>query len=247
MAEVDQFERISRLLSPEQSNKIKQATVLVAGIGGVGSYAAESLVRCGIGKLIIIDADSVEVSNLNRQLEALHSTIGQPKVEVMKNRLLDINPQCQIKTWETMLTKDNLADFFGQPVDYIVDAIDTISCKLDLISYAQAHQIPLVSSLGMANRYDPTKVMLTTLDKTSDDPLAKSMRNQGRKRNLDLKIPVAFSTEKPVIASELTDPLGTTMKQRHQLGSLVFVPAAAGLALGYAVIKDLFADKKVIS
>ncbi len=237
MAEqINQFERITRLLTSEQLAKLKNSRVLIAGIGGVGSYAAEALSRSGVGHLVLVDADTVELSNLNRQIEALHSTLNQPKTAVMKQRIADINPDCEVTVFQTMLTAASLDSFFVQPVDYVVDAIDTISCKIDLISYAISHQIPVLSALGMANRLDPTKIILTTLDKTSADPLAKAMRIQCRQRQLALDFPVVFSTEKPVAAALLTDPLGATSKQKYQLGSMIFVPAAAGLALAYAAV-----------
>jgi len=234
-----QYERLVRLIGPDQLARLRDSRVLIAGVGGVGSYVCEALARSGIGHLVLVDNDAVDVTNLNRQIEALHSTVGLRKAEVLRQRVLDIDPGTEVTVHDTMVTAAGLDALFDQPVDYVVDAIDTITCKLDLIDYAQRHGIPVISSLGMANRRDPTQVVITRLDKTTDDPLAKAMRSQARRRGIDLKVKVVFSREKPLIASELTDPQGLTSKQRHQLGSTVFVPAAAGLALAYAVFEDL--------
>lgn len=232
-------ERLKYLIGEEKVQLLTNKRVVIFGIGGVGSYACEALARSGIGSLVLIDHDVVDVTNINRQIPALHSTVGMKKVEVMKQRILDINPKCQIDTYACFMNSKNIDELLSGQVDFIVDAIDTVTSKLDLYEYAQEHQIPLISSLGMANRLDPTKVMITRLDKTENDPLAKSVRSQARKRNLSLKVPVVFSTETPIVQNTVVNEDGQTRKEKYPVSSSPFVPSSAGLAAASYVVREL--------
>lgn len=233
-------QRTALLLGNNQIALLKDATVMVVGIGGVGSYCAEALARCGIGRLLLVDHDYISPSNLNRQIHAAYDTIGMPKTQVMKERILTYQKDCEVITYPTFYHQELNDELFQTKVDFVVDAIDTVSAKLDLISYCLEHEISFVSCLGMANRLDPTAVCISELMKTSFDPLAKVMRSQVRKRRIRGKIPVVFSKEQPIKQNIITDPDALTRKQRIPPASSPFVPAAAGLACAsYAVRKIL--------
>ncbi len=229
-------ERTALLLGNNQVEQLKQAAVMVVGIGGVGSYCAEALARCGIGQLILVDHDSVSLSNLNRQIHANYETIGRLKTDVMKERILSYRKDCEVLTYPMFYQAELNEQLFQTKVDFVVDAIDTISAKLDLISYCLAHKISFISSMGMANRMDPTAVCISELMKTSYDPLAKVMRSQVRKRRIKGKIPVVYSVEQPIKQNQIIDSAAEIRKLRIPPASSPFVPAAAGLACaGYAV------------
>lgn len=214
------------LLVGDKLEKIKQTTVLVVGLGGVGSYAVESLVRSGVGTLILVDHDVVDLTNLNRQLMALQSNIGESKVKVWEKRIQEINPDCQVIGVTQFLTKDNLSLLDRYSIDYIVDACDTIETKKELIRYAQSHHISIISSMGTAQKLDPTKLEITRLDKTSYDPLAKRLRKMLKEEGISTKVTVVSSTEKPIPLSSKT------------LGSTSFVPSVAGLLCTSYIIRD---------
>ena len=232
-------ERMKYLIGQENVELLTKKRVVVFGVGGVGSYACEALARSGIGSLVLIDHDVVDVTNINRQIPALHSTVGLKKVDVMKQRIADINPECNVTAFACFMNKDNIAEIMQGQVDFIVDAIDTVTSKLDLYEYAQEKQIPIISSLGMANRLDPTKVIVTRLDKTENDPLAKSVRTQARRRNLSLKVPVVFSTETPITQNKVINEDGQTRKEKYPVSSSPFVPSSAGLACASYVVRTL--------
>lgn len=232
-------ERMKYLIGQENVELLTKKRVVVFGVGGVGSYACEALARSGIGSLVLIDHDVVDVTNINRQIPALHSTVGLKKVDVMKQRIADINPECNVAAFACFMNKDNIAEIMQGQVDFIVDAIDTVTSKLDLYEYAQEKQIPIISSLGMANRLDPTKVIVTRLDKTENDPLAKSVRTQARRRNLSLKVPVVFSTETPITQNKVINEDGQTRKEKYPVSSSPFVPSSAGLACASYVVRTL--------
>lgn len=231
-------ERTRLLLGNKQVEILKDATVMIVGIGGVGSYCAEALARCGIGRLLLVDHDCVSDSNLNRQIHATYDTIGRPKTEVMKERIFSYQKDCEVILYPMFYQAENNKELFENKIDFVVDAIDTISAKLDLIAYCLEHKIDFISCLGMANRLDSTAVCISELMKTSYDPLAKVMRSQVRKRRLKGKIPVVFSTEQPIKQNVEKYPDAPTRKLRIPPASSPFVPAAAGLACaGYAVRK----------
>lgn len=215
-------ERLEWLLKND-IRKITDKTVLIIGLGGVGCYTVETLARSGIKHLILVDNDTVDITNLNRQLIALHSTIGKYKTEVWKDRILDINPQCQVTIITEFITRDNLDTLFQEKIDYVVDACDTFDTKVAIIEYCLQNHISFISSMGMANRLDASKVKLSMLSKTHSDPLAKKLRLAFR--NEKRKIPVVFSEEIP--------------KKQAKLGSIAHVPAQAGLLITNFLILDM--------
>lgn len=233
--------RLESLIGEAALNKLRQSTVLIVGVGGVGSYAAEALARSFVGKLILLDMDCVSVSNLNRQLLATLETIDRPKVEVMKERIHSINPDCEVIPLQAFYNKEMEACFSGK-VDFVVDAIDILSSKMDLIEACRERGIPCISSLGMGNRLDPAQLMVTTLDKTSYDPLAKALRQMVKKRGYKFKIPVVFSKEIPFRQSVLVDEDKKTRKEKLPPSSSAFVPSAAGLLCASYVVKELIKE-----
>lgn len=233
--------RLESLIGAEALTKLKNSCVLVVGVGGVGSFAAEALARSFIGKIILLDMDTVAESNLNRQLLATLDTIGMPKVEVMKQRIAKINPECEVVALQEFYRKDNETCFEGQ-VDFVVDAIDTLTSKMDLIESCAERGIPFISSLGMGNRLDPTKITITTLDKTSYDPLAKALRTLVKKRGFKKKIPVLFSSEQPIRKTVIINENGETRKEKLPPSSSAFVPSAAGLAAASYVVRKLIEE-----
>ena len=228
----DQFDRTRKLIGEENLTKLADSHVLVVGLGGVGSFALESLIRCGIGKLTIVDFDTVDVTNLNRQLQTLQENIGRKKTDVFRERALAINPDVQIRTKELFVNQDTVTQLFDVEYDYAVDCIDSVEGKLAIWKYCQQNNIPFVSSLGMANRLDPQKVELTKLNRTTGDPLARSLRYKAKREGISLDVDVVFSSETPMMVSQT----------RQALGSVMFVPATAGLTCGYCVIRNLIKE-----
>lgn len=233
----DPFLRNQMLWGVTAQRRLAAAHVLLLGLGGVGSYAAECLARSGIGELTIVDGDTVSVTNRNRQLEALASTVGQNKTDAVAARLRDINPQLRLHPICAVYDAAHRARFFpeGCRYDYIVDAIDLVSCKLDLAETALRLHIPLIAALGTGNKLDPTLLTITDLSKTYGCPLARVMRRELRARGI-LHLRVVFSPEKPVRAEQLEAP---PPGRRSVPASNPWVPAAAGLLLGSAVVRDL--------
>ncbi len=227
-------ERTRLLLGDTAVDKLKAAHVIVFGVGGVGGYTVEALARAGVGKLTLVDADEVTDSNRNRQILALQSTVGLPKVQVAAKRIADINPECQVVPIQMFYTPDTADAIDFSDADYVVDAIDTVSAKLALIAKAKAENVPIICSMGTGNKVHPELLTLTTLDKTSGCPLAKVMRVECRKRGLK-DVPVVYSTE-PARKCFVPDTEGTG---RHAPGSSSFVPGTAGLLLAGKVIRDI--------
>ncbi len=231
-------QRTLLLLGNKAVKQLKNATIMVVGIGGVGSYCVEALARSGVGKLVLVDHDIISPSNLNRQIHATYETIGKEKTQAMKERIAACQEACEVITYQMFYQSACNHELFQNHIDFVVDAIDTISAKLDLISYCLEHKLPFISSLGMANRLDPTCVCISELMKTTYDPLAKVMRNQVRKRHIKGKIPVVFSKEHPIKQHVIVNAEGATRKQQMPPASSPFVPAAAGLACAsYAIRK----------
>lgn len=233
------LQRMELLIQKEGIERLSTATVMVVGVGGVGSYAAEALARCGIGSLILVDGDTVAISNLNRQIHATYDTLHQSKTKVMKERIETYRKDCRVICYDMFYSAQQNELLFQQPVDFVVDAIDTMSSKLDLIQYCLEHKIPFISSMGMANRMDPTKIEITDLMKTSYDPVAKIMRSMVRKHKIKGKIPVLFSTEQPMTQSLIVNEEGVTRKQKMPPASSPFVPSAAGLAAASYAVKNI--------
>lgn len=233
------LQRMELLIGKEGIETLQQATVMVVGVGGVGSYAAEALARCGVGTLILVDGDTVAMSNLNRQIHATYVTLNQSKTNVMKERIETYRKNCHVICYDMFYNEEKNEELFASPVDFVIDAIDTMSSKLALIQYCLAHRIPFISSMGMANRMDPTKLVVTELMKTTYDPVAKIMRNLVRKQHMKGKIPVIFSTEQPSVQTKVVNEDGVTRKQKMPPASSPFVPSAAGLAVASYAVRTL--------
>lgn len=241
------LERVELLVGKEAVDKLRNATVMIIGVGGVGSYAAEALARSGIGKLILVDHDVVALSNLNRQIHATYQRVGRSKTESMMERISTFNESCKVICVDKFFSLE-LENYFTDEVDYVIDAIDTVTAKLDCIELCHRKGIKCISSLGMANRFDPSKVTQTELSKTTYDPLAKACRDMAKKRNIRYKIDVVFSTEIPFKQNVELNPDGKTRKERIPPASMVFVPAAAGLLCASIVTRNiLFNSKKLKS
>ena len=233
----EEFSRTQMLLGPEALQRLRGARVAVFGLGGVGGYAVEALARGGIGALDLVDNDTVGESNLNRQLFALRSTLGLPKTEAARRRVLDINPGITVKTWELFYSADTADAFDLGAYDYIVDAIDTVSAKLLLIERAVQAQTPIISSMGTGNKLDPSLFRVEDLAKTSMDPLARVMRRELGKRGIK-HVKVVWSPEEaltPQGGREEAERIG----KRQIPGSVSFVPGAAGLILAGEVIRHI--------
>ena len=226
----DQFDRTIRLIGEDAQNRIKNAHVAVFGIGGVGSYTAEALARAGVGKLTFIDADVVDITNINRQLVALHSTIGQPKCEVMRSRAMDINPAATVDALQMFYDAGTADQIDLSQFDYIVDAIDSVASKLLLIERAHNAGTPIISSMGAGNKLDPSLFRVSDIYKTSVCPLARVMRRELKKRGIE-RLKVVYSEEVPV------SPAGDARLP----ASISFVPSAAGLVIAGAVLRDIAA------
>lgn len=223
-----QYNRLEIMLK-DDLKKLQNNCVCVIGIGGVGSFAIETLARCGIKKLIIVDKDIVDETNINRQLIALHSTIGQAKAKIMKERILDINPHCDVVAIEDFLNKDNISIIIAG-ADFVIDACDTIETKFTIIEYCLNNNIRFVCSLGAANKMDNTKVEISELFKTFNDPIAKVLRNRVKKEKLTGKIPVIFSSETPLKPQvNIAEYEYERRKDLPLLGSNAFVPSTFGI------------------
>jgi tRNA A37 threonylcarbamoyladenosine dehydratase len=227
------FSRTEMLIGAEALEKLVKSKVAVFGVGGVGSYVVEGLARAGIGKLILIDFDTVSITNINRQLPALTSTIGRPKVEVVKERVLDINPDAEVEIYKEFYSPDNSDFFIRKEYDYIVDAIDSVKSKIDLIIKAQEKNIPVISSMGAGNKLDPAKLRVADIYDTSVCPLAKVVRKELRKKGV-LSHKVVFSTEQPIKIN-----CGVQNGEKHTPGSVSFVPSVAGLIIAGEVVRSL--------
>lgn len=221
-----EFSRTERLIGKNGLEKLKNANIIIFGLGGVGSYTAEALARCGVGKMTVVDKDTVDVTNINRQLYALHSTIGKNKADVARERILDINPKCQVVSVVKMYLPENAEDFNLSQYDYIIDAIDNVTAKIDLALKAQELNIPILSSMGTGNKLDPTAFKITDIYKTDTCPLCRVMRRELKARSIK-KLKVLYSTETPINDGERTP------------ASISFVPSTAGLIIAGEVIKDL--------
>ncbi|SNX55300.1 tRNA A37 threonylcarbamoyladenosine dehydratase [Thermoanaerobacterium sp. RBIITD] len=242
------FSRTELIIGKENLDKLKESTVAVFGMGGVGSYTAEALIRCGIGKLIIVDDDTVCLTNINRQLHATRKTVGRPKVDVMKERLNEINPKAEVIAYQTFYNSEKSNELLSPDYDYVVDAVDTVSAKIDLVVKCNAMGIPIISCMGAANKLDPTKFEVADIYETSICPLAKVMRYELRRRGIK-SLKVVYSKEKPIMPlidvetckqhCICTNKVRTCAKRRQIPGSISFVPPVAGFILAGEVIKDL--------
>ncbi len=234
---INEFSRTELLMGAEALEKIKRATIMVFGVGGVGSHCIEALARCGVGKLILIDNDVVSLTNINRQSIAYHSSVGQYKTKVMKERIADICPSIVVQTYEMFVLPDNLESLFEEKPDYIIDAIDTVTAKLALVELAQKLDIPILSSMGTGNKLHAELFEITDLSKTSVCPLCKVMRRELKARGI-FHLKVLYSKEQPVdISGRRTEE--EKGNRRALPGSVSFVPPVAGLLIAGEVLREL--------
>ena len=222
----DQYSRTRLLLGSEGVDRLRSAHVALFGLGGVGSWCAEALARAGVGELHLFDKDTVSLTNINRQAVALHSTVGLPKVEVMRARIADINPDCRVVAHQVFYTPENADEYDLSAYDYIADAIDTIGAKVELICRAKAAGTPIICAMGAGNKLDPTAFKISDIYKSEGCPLARSMRYELKKQGVK-KLKCLYSAEKPI------------KPQNGKVGSAVFVTGTAGLIIAGEVIKDL--------
>ena len=249
---MNQFSRTELLIGKEGVEKLANAKVAIFGIGGVGSFVVEALARSGIGNFVLVDNDEVDITNLNRQIIATHKTIGKHKVEIARERILDINPNANVEIYREFFMPES-EDILDNSVDYIVDAVDTVTAKIELVVRAEKMNIPIISSMGTGNKLDPTRFEVTDIYKTSVCPLAKVMRKELKQRGIK-KLKVVYSKEDPIKPEETEEiscknncvcPPGTKRKctAKNQVpGSISFVPSVAGLIIAGEVIKDLIKE-----
>ncbi|MCF2667561.1 MULTISPECIES: tRNA threonylcarbamoyladenosine dehydratase [Lachnospiraceae] len=237
---VHEFSRTELLIGEEGLQRLRHATVMILGVGGVGSHCIEALARSGVGKLILVDNDTVSLTNINRQSIAYHSTVGRYKTRVMKERIADICPQTEVITYEMFVLPENMEQIFEQRPDYIIDAIDTVTAKIALVEKALELDIPIISSMGTGNKLHGELFEITDISKTSVCPLCKVMRKELRARGI-YHLKVVYSREKPIDVSQRTtdEEKGS---RRSLPGSVSFVPPIAGLLLAGEVIRELMEE-----
>lgn len=250
---LNQFSRTELLIGKEGIEKLQNSKVAIFGIGGVGSFVVEGLVRAGVGNFILVDDDKVCLTNLNRQILATRKTVGKTKVEVAKERILEINPNAKVDIYQEFFMPDS-KEILDDTVDYIVDAVDTVTAKIELVVRANKLNIPIISSMGTGNKLDPTRFEVTDIYKTSVCPLAKVMRKELRSRNIK-GLKVVYSKEEPIKPDETLEfsyktgckcPPGTVRKctaKNQAPGSISFVPSVAGLIIAGEVVKDIITNK----
>ena len=250
---LNEFSRTELLVGPAALDRLKRSKVAVFGLGGVGSYVVEGLARSGVGHFVLVDDDKVCLTNINRQLIATHRTIGRPKVEVARERILDINPQAEVEIHPVFYLPETAEGLVRPDMDYIVDAIDTVTAKIDLVVRAKALGIPIISCMGAGNKLDPTRFEVADIYRTTYCPLSKVMRKELKARGID-SLKVVYSKEEPLPTRETAAascatgcvcPPGTVRKctdRRKVPGSVAFVPSVAGLIIAGEVFKDLIAQ-----
>lgn len=239
---MEQFIRTQMLLGKDAMKRLYNSHVAIFGIGGVGGYVAEALARSGVGTFDLIDMDTVSVSNINRQVVATMSTVGKYKTEVMRERILDINPNARVFIHNCFFLPENESEFDFTKYDYIVDAVDTVTAKLSIISKANFNTIPIISSMGAGNKLDATAFKIADISQTKVCPLAKVMRRELKKRGIN-SLKVVYSEEKPMkhVEQIVEENNSSVLHKRAIPGSIAFVPSVAGLILASEVIKDLIA------
>ncbi|MEK3981102.1 tRNA threonylcarbamoyladenosine dehydratase [Psychrobacillus sp. FSL K6-2836] len=243
-----QFSRNELAIGTEGIDLLKGTTVAILGVGGVGSFAAEACARSGVGRIILVDKDNVDITNINRQLVAYISTIGRSKSEVMKERIADINPECEVIDMHMFYTEETYEQFFAMNIDYVIDASDTIIYKIHLMKECLKRNIKIISSMGAANKTDPTRFKIVDISKTHTDPIAKVIRTKLRKEDRITKgIPVVFSDESPIVVREdvvetVGKPEAAIRKAKMPPSSNAFVPSTVGLICASWVINDISKD-----
>lgn len=231
------FERSLLVFEEQGIKQLQNSHVLVAGVGGVGGFVIEALARAGVGKMTIVDHDSVSPSNLNRQIIALESTLGQNKAEVMKQRIYDINPACEVVTIQSFLKPDDMNELLADDFDYVVDAIDSLNCKVALVATAYQRGLKVVSSMGAGRRIDPSKILIADISKTHTCGLARNMRQRLKKQRIAKGVPVIFSTELPKAPGPMEEIEGA--RGRVVNGTASYMPGIFGLMLAGLVIQNL--------
>lgn len=240
-----QFSRTELAIGPEGLERMKASTVAVLGIGGVGAIAAEALARTGVGRIILIDKDVVDITNINRQIHALTTTVGQPKADLMKDRIKLINPECDVISLRMFYTEETYETLFEYELDYVVDASDTIIYKVHLIKQCLERGIPVISSMGAANKMDPSRFKVADISKTHTDPIARVVRTKLRKDGIKRGVKVVFSDEEPMKPREdvtqriVPENAPEIRKAKQPPSSNAFVPPVAGLIMISVVVKDL--------
>lgn len=239
-----QFSRNELAIGKEGMDSLKNTTVAVLGVGGVGSFSAEALARTGIGRIILVDKDDIDITNVNRQIHALISTVGQPKAELMKARIQDINPDCEVIALKMFYTEETFEEFFSYNLDYVIDASDTVIYKIHVMKECLKRNIKIISSMGAANKMDPTRFQITDISKTHTDPLAKVIRTRLRKEGIHKGIPVIFSDESPIVIredvrKEVGNDEAKIRKAQMPPSSNAFVPSVVGLFAASWVINDI--------
>lgn len=240
------FLRTQYTFGPDSLEQLSKCRVAVFGLGGVGSYTVEALARTGIGALDLIDSDTVSVSNINRQLYALQSTVGLPKVQIAQQRIADINPECIVKTYQTFFLPENTDSFDFSSYDYVVDCIDTVTAKVELIRVAKQNNIPVISCMGAGNKIDPQQFEITDISKTSVCPLARVIRQKLKQLKIT-KVKVCYSKEKPLTPFYPEEESSELKGGRPAPASNAFTPSVAGLLIAGEVIKDLISIKTASS
>ena len=244
-----EFSRTEMLIGKESLQKLAASRVAVFGIGGVGSFTVEALVRSGVGKLVLVDDDNVCVTNINRQIHASHETVGKPKVEIMRERIVDINPRAEVEVYQEFYMPGRAEALLRPDYDYVIDAVDTVTAKIDLVVSCQQRGIPIISCMGTGNKLDPARFEVSDIYATSVCPLAKVMRKELRKRGVEA-LKVVYSKEEPLTPMvdniiecnniAIQSEVSVRMESGRQIpGSIAFVPSAAGLLLAAEVVKDL--------
>ncbi|MBM7606978.1 tRNA A37 threonylcarbamoyladenosine dehydratase [Lysinibacillus composti] len=245
-----QFSRNELAIGKEGLEKLKSKTVAILGVGGVGSFAAEACARSGIGRIILVDKDNVDITNVNRQLVAYLSTVGRSKSTIMKERIADINPECEVIDMQMFYTEETYEEFFDKGIDYVIDASDTVMYKIHLMKECLKRNIPIISSMGAANKMDPTRFKIADISETHTDPLAKVIRTKLRKEGIKKGVMVVFSDESPIVVredvvGEVGNPNATIRKAKMPPSSNAFVPSVAGLIAASWVINDILKDIKI--
>ncbi len=244
---LNQFSRNELSIGKEGVGRMAETTVAILGVGGVGSFAAEACARSGVGRIILVDKDDVDITNVNRQLVAYLSTVGRLKVDVMAERIRDINENCEVIPLHMFYTEETAEQFFDQKPDYVIDASDTISYKIDLIEQCLQRGVKVISSMGAANKNDPTRFQIADISKTHTDPIAKVIRTRLRKAGIPKGVPVVFSDESPIIVREdvvetVGKPDAAIRKAKMPPASNAYCPSVAGLIAASWVLNDITSD-----
>src|SRR5690606_26927823 len=245
-----QFSRNELAIGKQGLELMKNSTVAILGVGGVGTFAAEALARSGVGKIVLVDKDDVDITNVNRQLIALLSTVGRPKVDIMKERIADINPDCEVITLKMFYTEETYEQFFSYDLDYVVDASDTIIYKIHLMKECLTRNIQIISSMGAANKSDPTRFQIADISKTHTDPIARVVRTKLRKEGIRKGVDVVFSDESPIVIKEevrkeIANDNAKIRKAKMPPSSNSFCPSVAGLIMAGHVYGQLLKDIKI--